>query len=137
MTMCLVLSFIRWERDGAAFHFIVGCACALFFAVHFCIHRKWIKAVTKSCFTGKLIKNTIWKYPVNMLLLLVWSVSIVAGVLAAGHFIFEIERLSMFGRFHGITARIGLGLVVIHLVQHWKQIASYVGIRTKIRHSES
>jgi hypothetical protein len=131
MTVFLVLPFIRWEQDGATFHFIVGSACALFFAAHICIHRKWIKAVTKSCFAGKLNKNTIWKYPVNMLLLLVWSVSIVAGVLAAGHFVFEIERLSMFGRFHGITARIGLGFVVIHLVQHWKQIASYFGIKAK------
>jgi hypothetical protein len=66
--------------------------------------------------------------PINPL---VWSASIVAGVLAAGHFVFEIERLSMFGRLHGITARIGLGFVVIHLVQHWKQIASYFGIKTK------
>ena len=131
MTVFLVLSFLRWEQDGATFHFFVGSACALFFAVHVCIHRKWIKGVTKSCFAGKFNKNTIWKYPVNMLLLLVWSVSIVAGVLAAGHFVFEIERLSMFGRFHGITARIGLGFVVIHLVQHWKQIASYFGIKAK------
>jgi hypothetical protein len=137
MIVFLVLSFIRWERDGAAFHFAVGSVCALFFTGHVYIHRKWIKAVTKTCFAGKLNKDSIWKYPVNMLLLLAWSVSIVAGVLAAGYFIFEIQSLSMFGRLHGITARIGLGLVAIHAVQHWKQIVSYILRKTKARYSES
>ena len=125
MTIFLALSFIRWD-DDATFHYIVGTACAIFFALHICIHWKWIKAVTKSCLKGKLKKSLTWKYIVDMLLLAMWSISIATGILAIGSFSFDIEWMAIFGRIHGVTARIGLVLVIIHIIQHWQQIVSYV-----------
>ena len=129
MTIFLVLSFVRWEgRDGAAFHFIVGSACALFFTIHIVIHRKWIAAVTKSCLAGKLKKAHKGKYIVDMLLLVVWGISIITGFIAIPPFLGEAGAMSWLGRVHGITARVGLVLIIVHIVQHIPQIKSYLGI---------
>ena len=81
MTIFLILSFVRWNGDsGFIFHAIVGTACALFFTLHVCIHWKWIKAVTKSVFDGKLNQTLKWKYVINMLLLVIWGIAIVTGL---------------------------------------------------------
>ena len=129
MVIFLVLSFVRWEASSFAFHAIVGSACTLFFAMHIFIHRKWIKAVTKSCFAGKLNKALRWKYIIDMLLLVVWSVSILTGFIAIIPFLDEAAGISVWGRLHGITARIGLALVVVHVIQHLPQIKSYLGVK--------
>jgi len=135
MTIFLALSFVRWEGDPT-FHFVVGAGCTLFFALHICIHRKWIKSVTKSCVAGKLNKSLKWKYIVDILLLVVWGASIITGLLAIGHYVGGAESMSGFGRLHGVTARVGLALVVIHVYQHRGQIGAYLGIR-KIKPSQS
>ena len=124
MLIFLALSFVRWDGD-ATFHFTVGIGCTLFFTAHVYIHRKWIKAMTKSCMAGKLKKSLRGKYIVNMLLLAFWGISIVTGFLAIGSYVGGIEWMYVFSRTHGLAARIGLGLVVIHIVQHWSQIKSY------------
>ena len=114
----LILSFIRWDgTNGAIYHFIVGSACALFFSVHIFIHRKWIKAVTKSCFAGKLNKALKAKYIIDMLLLVVWGISIITGFFAIPPFFNEMGGSGM-GRLHGVTARMGLVLIVIHIIKH-------------------
>ena len=123
MTAFLILSFVRWEGDPF-FHIFVGTACALFFAVHICIHRKWLKAVTESFIAGNLKKAIKGKYAINVFLVLVWSLSIVTGFLAIGPYISGVER-SLFGRIHGISARLGLLLIIFHIIQHRTQIASY------------
>ncbi|MCL2840706.1 MAG: hypothetical protein FWE05_08015 [Defluviitaleaceae bacterium] len=133
MTVFLILSFIRWDgTSGAIYHIVVGSACALFFAVHIFIHRKWIKAVTKSCFVGKLNKALKWKYIIDMLLLVVWSISIVTGFFAIAPFFNEMGDAGV-GRLHGITARVGLGLIIVHIIQHIPQIKSYIGIGKRVR----
>ena len=138
MTIFLILSFVRWEDSNFAFHAIVGIGCALFFTVHIFIHRKWIKAVTKSCFAGKLNKTLRGKYIINIILLAVWGVSIVTGFIAIVPFFRENYMGFVWGRLHGITARIGLALIVIHIIQHLPQIKSYLGIkkRASIERSE-
>ena len=132
MTAFLILSFIRWDGfGGAIYHIVVGTLCAFFFALHIFIHRKWIKATTKSFFTGKLGKSLRGKYIVNILLLVIWSISISTGFIAIIPYFNETSGLFGWGRFHGITARIGLGLIAIHFIQHIPQIKSYIGIKKK------
>ena len=132
MTIFLILSFVRWDGNGGfIFHAIVGTACALFFTLHICIHRKWIKAVTKSAFNGKLNQTLKWKYVINMLLLMIWAMAIATGFLAIGYFWAEVENMAVFSRLHALTSRVGLGLVVIHIFQHLPQIKSYMGIKKK------
>ena len=129
MTISLTLSFIRWDNSNFAFHAAVGLLCALFFAMHVLIHRKWLRATTKSCLSGKLNKGLKWKYVINILLLAFWGVSIATGFIAIVPFMGDSEGVSTLGRLHGITARIGLGLVVIHIIQHLPQIKLYIGIK--------
>jgi len=138
MVVFMSLSFVRWDNGNFAFHAIMGCACVVFFTAHVFIHRKWIKAVTKSLFAGNLNKSPrglIGKYIINMLLLAVWGASIITGFIAIVPFFSEASGIFAFawGRIHGITARIGLALVVIHGIQHLPQIISYfrIGRRAK------
>ncbi|MCL2378727.1 MAG: hypothetical protein FWC77_06350 [Defluviitaleaceae bacterium] len=131
MTVFLALSFVRWDNSNFAFHAIVGTGCALFFTVHVCIHSRWLMAVTKSLLAGTIKKSLKWKYAVNILLLVVWGISIAAGFLAVGYFSFGIGGMAVFSSIHGLTARVGLVLVVIHVFQHVPQIKSYMGIRNK------
>ena len=126
MTIFLGLSFIRWEDPYFIFHAMVGLLCALFFALHLTIHWKWLKAVTKSLFAKNLNKALKGKYIIDILLLVVWVVAIFAGILAIGDFLFEIEEMAVFGRIHGVATRVGLGLVVVHGVQHVPQIRGYL-----------
>ena len=128
ISVFLVLSFFRWEGNPS-FHFTVGIACALFFAIHVCIHRKWMLSVTKSCLAGKLNKSLKARFIIDILLSIIWSVSIVTGFLAIGSYVNGIESMAVFGRVHGLTARLGLVLVLIHIFQHRKQIKSYFRIR--------
>ena len=129
MTIFLILSFIRWEDSHFIFHAIVGTGCTLFFAAHVYIHRKWIAAVTKSFLQGKIKKAQQGKYIIDMLLLVCWGIAIATGFLAVGYFSFGIEGMSAFSRLHGVSSRIGLGLVVVHIVQHMPQIKSYLGVK--------
>ena len=134
MTTFLILSFIRWAGlGGLLYHAVVGTVCALFFAVHIFIHRKWVSAVTKSYFKRKSNKTLRGKYIIDMLLLVVWSVCIITGFLAIAPFLSEGVGVSVWGRIHGVTARIGLGLIVVHLFQHLPQIKSYLGIKKRTR----
>ena len=131
MTIFMILSFVRWSGDsGFIFHAIVGTACALFFTLHVCIHRKWIEAVTKSVLDGKLNPNLKWKYAINMLLLVIWGIAIATGFLAVGYFSAGIEGMAVFSGLHALTSRVGLGLVVIHVIQHLPQIKSYARIKS-------
>jgi len=125
MTIFLILSFIRWEGDPT-FHFSVGIICTLFFAVHVYIHRKWLKTVTKSYFTKTVNQSLISKYKIDILLILLWGTCIITGFLAIGPFVGEAEWMSVFGRIHGVTARLGAILIAIHIFQHKKQIISYI-----------
>jgi len=136
MTTFLILSLVRWDGiTGAAYHFFVGTACALFFAIHIYIHRKWIKACTKSFFEGKLNKALKGRYVVDMLLLIIWSVSIITGFVAITPFLNNTDTgiVSAVGRLHGLTARVGLVLVIIHIIQHIPQIKSYLGIKKRVK----
>lgn len=127
MMVFLILSFIRWDGTrGAIYHIVVGSLCAFFFTFHVVIHRKWLKATTKSFFSGKLNKALWGRYIINVLLLIVWNVSIITGFIAIAPFFAEGEAGQLWGRLHGITARVGLGLVILHIIQHIPQIKSYM-----------
>jgi len=134
MTIFLTLAFIRWDSiGGAIYHIIVGSFCALFFAIHIFIHRKWIKAVTKSCLAGKISKALRGKYIIDILLLVVWLISIISGFISIAPFFNETEGVLAWGRLHGITARIGLALIIFHIMQHIPQIKSYIGIKKQMK----
>jgi len=133
MAVFLILSFVRWDNSNFAFHAIVGLGCTVFFVIHVFIHKRWLKATTKSCFAGKLSRALRGKYIIDISLLIVWSASIVAGFIAIAPFFGEAHGGFLWGRLHGITARIALAFVIIHIVQHIPQIKSYLGIKRQAK----
>ena len=136
MVVFMSLSFLRWDDSNFVFHAVVGIACTLAFAAHVFLHRKWIKAVTKSYFKRNLNKTLRGKYAIDVLLLIIWSASIVTGFISVAPFFSESPWAFSWGRFHGVTARIGLVLVVVHAAQHIPQIISYFGVKKqkKVKH---
>lgn|GEM_PF-1409551 len=130
MTIFLFLSFIRWETERPAFHLIVGTACALFFAAHIFIHRKWLVSVTKSYLANKINPTLAGKYRIDVILLVVWGICIITGFLALGALLGGIEWMFIFSRIHGVTARLGFLFTVIHIFQHRAQILSYLTKKT-------
>lgn len=130
MAIFIILSFIRWD-GSPAFHIIVGVVCAVFFTLHVLLHRKWLTAQTKKLSKGKVSAKVIRLYLVDVLLLIVWTISIVTGILAIQPYLVDSESASWLDRIHGITARLAVVLVIIHLIQHFKQIRSYFKVPRK------
>jgi hypothetical protein len=122
MLLAVVLSYIRWTGDPT-FHAIAGIVCSLLFVIHFCLNRKTFAAYGKSI--KKLNKATKLRYLIDVLLVVVWSVAIIAGFPALGVYIGMFERAFQIGRLHGVFARLGAVLIVFHVMQHGKQIKSY------------
>ena len=136
MTIFLILSFVRWEDSNFIFHAVVGTVCSVFFTLHVCIHWKWLKAVTKSFMGRKLNTALKGKYLIDILLLTMWGVAIATGFIAIGYFSFGIESMAIFSKLHAVTSRIGLALVIIHILQHIPQIKSYMGIKNTTKSSK-
>jgi hypothetical protein len=132
MTIFFILSFeIRWSVLGGLieetliFHIIVGSVTAILFFIHVWINRQWLTSVSKARKSGKLTKQTKRQYRVDIALIVVWSINILSGLIVMGYSLGGIEILHSFRGLHSITATLGLVLVIVHIVQHMKQIKSY------------
>ena len=131
MLVTVILSLLRWDGDPT-FHIVVGSSFLTLFIIHFLLNfRPFIKMAENF---GKL---NIWKklqYTVDVLLVMIWSVVLIAGIIAAVNYLSSGFLLQGYGRLHGILGRIGCGFIVIHIIQHYKQILSYIGI--KLNHNK-
>jgi len=119
MLFFIILSVIRWDGDPT-FHIAVGVGCSLFFLIHLSLNLKPFLAMTRKLRKLKIIIKL--QYIVDVLLIIVWITVIITGFIAIPFYIGDIGRI---GRLHGVFARVGCGLSVIHLLQHLKQIISY------------
>jgi hypothetical protein len=123
MLFAVICSYIRWEGEPTL-HVIVGSVCAMLFAIHFYLNRKIFAAFGKGMKKLNISKKT--KYLIDWLLIIIWSVAIISGLLALLSYLGIIEAMLNFRRFHGIFCRVGGGLLIIHIIQHGKQIISYI-----------
>jgi hypothetical protein len=87
------------------------------------LNRKTFKAYIKGF--KKLNVKTKLRYLIDIILLIVWSIAIISGVLALCYYLGVMEIPFDIKRFHGIFAKIGGGLIAVHIVQHGRQIISY------------
>ena len=118
----IILSVVRWDGDPT-FHIVVGSGCALFFIIHFLLNIKPFTTMTKKF--KKLNTKIKLQYIIDLLLIIVWSIAIITGFIAIPFYINETEAIIKIGRVHGIFARVGCGLSIVHIFQHLKQIHSY------------
>ena len=145
MTVFVILSYIRWSGfSGLVFHGIVGIAFALFAVVHVWINRKWLVSVSGSIKSGKASEKLKRLYSVDLMLIVGWGTAIITGFIAIPYFISGLpgqvvpaDSALYFsyvaGRIHAISSRIGGGMIIVHIVQHWSQIRSYFGIKKRNR----
>lgn len=135
MLVFLILSLSGWV-GREVFHYIAGSICFLLFAVHLYINRKWMPSIKKAYKTGKLEKSVIRQYRVNQFLIVTWMLTFISGILAMIGHIFEIEGLiAAFGGhpgLHVLFSRLGLVAIILHVLQHRKQIASYIKSKKSI-----
>jgi hypothetical protein len=127
MLVFIILSLIRWDGDPT-FHIAVGSACALLFIIHLILNIKPFTSMTKRF--AKLKSTMKLRCAVDWILIVVWSVAIIAGFIAIPPYLSEEVAVNGIGRIHGVFARIGCGVILIHLIQHLKQIRSYFRRRT-------
>lgn len=134
MLLFLILSLSGFGKE--VFHYITSLICFLLFAVHLYINRKWMSSVKKVYKTGELEKSVKQRYRVNQFLIVTWTLTFISGILAMIGHIFEIESLIvLFGGhpgLHVLFSRLGLVAVICHVIQHGKQIASYVKLKKSI-----
>jgi len=129
MLVFMILSLLRWEGDPT-FHITVGSIFSILFIVHFILNfRPFLKMAEKF---GKLRIQIKLQYVVDVLLIMIWTIVLVAGIFAAFHYLNTVSLSHGLGRFHGVLGRIGCGFIGIHLIQHIKHIRSYFKIKKHI-----
>ena len=122
MMVFIVLSLLRWNGDPT-FHIVVGSIFATLFMTHCLLNTKMFISMSKKI--GKLKVQMKLQYLVDIVLIIIWLVVIVAGIISAVSYINADSTIRGIGRLHGMLGRIGCGFILIHIVQHIKQIRSY------------
>jgi len=78
---------------------------------------------------GKLKIQIKLLYIIDVLLILIWTLVVVAGIIAAFNYLSTGSFSHGLGRLHGVLSRIGCGFIGIHIIQHIKQICSYFKVK--------
>jgi hypothetical protein len=122
MLIAVILSFRRFDGNPTV-HVIAGIVCCVLFVIHYYLNRKTFTAFRKGI--RKLKTMVKLKYLIDWLLIIVWSIAIILGFIALFSYLEIVESTSNFGRLHGVFARVGGVLILIHVFQHGKTILSY------------
>ena len=89
MLVFIALSLVRWDGDPT-FHIVVGGVCSALFSIHVFLNRKWLFSVTKTLKSGKANSKTKWQYIVDLLLIIVWGISIITGFLSIAPYLNDV-----------------------------------------------
>ena len=134
MLVFVILSLIRWSSDPT-FHIIVGSVFSLLFITHFLLNIKTFVFMTKKL--PKLNIKMKLQYSVDVILLIIWIIMVIAGIIAAVNYLnIDISARGV-GRLHGVIGRVGCGFIVVHIIQHTKQILSYFKLKKNLVVSRS
>lgn len=112
------------SHNGDIFqHIIAGFTFTTLAILHFSLNRKWFMSISKAIQLKKLKGSTIRQYIIDWLLITVWVFSIITGFLGLVNHVFV--------GMHGVSARLGCLLIIVHIFQHRKKIISYLSRRKK------
>jgi len=84
--------------------------------------------VSLTAFSNREIQIKL-QYIIDVLLILIWTIVIAAGIIAAFNYLSTGSFSHGLGRLHGVLGRIGCGFIGIHIIQHIKQILSYFKVK--------
>ena len=127
MLVFVILSLIR-QRSDPTFHYFVGGIFGALFIIHFILNFKTFVSMSKKL--GKLKMLMKLQYVVDIILILIWSITIITGIIAAVNMNAD-SSIQGLNRLHGMLGRIGCGFILIHIIQHVKQIRSYFQTQKK------
>ena len=134
LMVVFLIMCIPSSRSGQVFlHVIQGTVFTLLVVIHVLLNRKWLVSVSKNLMSGKLKGNIKCQYGVDIFLMAIWGLTIITGFIAMGFSLWGVENLFGFIRLHGVLARVGGVLIIVHILQHSSQIASYIGLKSKKR----
>jgi len=122
MLIFVILSLVRWDGDPT-FHIVVGSIFSVLLIIHFLLNIKTSVSMTKKF--RKLRVKIKLQYVIDVILVAIWSAAIITGIIATFYYLNSEFSINGTGRLHGMLGRIGCGFILIHIVQHIKQIRSY------------
>ena len=121
MTVCFLLAFTYNFIFSNEFHIIVGWITAALFAVHVGLNMKWMLNTRRSIKDGKSNKVAKKLYRTSILLIIVWTISIITAIPAEGWGTvveggYSSQQAMIFSQIHMGTAAIGLIIIIVHIV---------------------
>jgi len=125
MLIFVVLSLLR-QRGDQTFHIVVGSIFAVLFIIHFILNAKTFISMSKKL--GKFKTSMKLQYAVDVVLILIWSIVVITGIILILNLSTDSSIRGVI-RLHGILGRVGCGFILIHIIQHIKQIKSYFKIK--------
>lgn len=122
----MIATVIAWGHS-LALHVVAGASFALLSAWHLHLNKKMFVSIGKFFRAGAKDTKLKWQFQISILASSFWSIAIISGLLglAAVFFTGDGDRAA-FVHVHGVLARVGCVLVVIHVIQHFKHIAAYL-----------
>ena len=122
----IVAAVLAWGHS-LTLHALAG-ICFTFLSVwHLRLNRKMFVSIGKFFRAG--VKNTKlkWQFQISILATSFWSIAIISGLLGliAVFYTGDVEQAA-FVHVHGVLARVGCVMVLIHIIQHHKHIAAYL-----------
>jgi tryptophan-rich sensory protein len=121
----------RRTTTSLVIHIVLGVLLVVLIAIH--LHhanRGWITA-GRALFRGDKYRRFRFKAIVEWLLVIVWTLVIVAGLLAAVYDQADVTGLAWASHAHRGLVVVGLVLAVIHLGQHLRPLWSYLTRRPR------
>jgi hypothetical protein len=114
---------IHWT--GIRNHELLGLAFGLALLVHIALHWRWVVTITRHFFRNFFHQSRL-RYALNVTIFSAMLVAVVSGVLISRMLTINIpmsfQALLVWGRLHSISSELGLILIGLHVVIHWKWI---------------
>jgi hypothetical protein len=111
---------IHWT--GIRNHELLGLAFGAALIVHLVLHWKWVVAITQKFFQNFYHTSRV-RYVLNVAIFLDMLIATISGILISRNLIAIPMSFQMFilaGRLHFITSELGIILIGLHVIIHWK-----------------
>jgi len=122
----MIAAIYSWDRN-LMFHAFSGVTFTALTAWHLYLNKKMFITIGNFFRAGAKNSKLKWQFQVSIIASSFWSIAIIAGLLGlVSVSLTGSGEQASFVHVHGALARIGCLLVIIHAVQHYKQMKAYL-----------
>ena len=129
LTIFFVLSYGIFVGMSTQLHMVVGLVATMFSIAHIWINRKRFKIMFKISTLKKLKTRAKWQYGISLGLTISWAICVITGILIGYPIILYtlagITNLFTITMIHILSASLSLLMVVVHIIQHLRQLKLY------------